>query len=1266
MKWINSGDIKNWVTSNNRGCAQVLPELVRRLVFATAGSIQNIEFPSGDSIATGGWDGKLKTMVISPFFPNGSSVWEISVRADAKQKAEEDYQKRTADPQGAVQSETTFVFVTPHPWPNREDWIAEKKAEGIWKDVKVINVDGIEQWLDSAPAVAIWLARQTKGLADGIRDIELVWEEWSLATSPKMTLGMISSGRIDELKRVREWLTGNPGILEVRGDSPDEPFAFLYAAIEGLSDAEKLRALSRCIVVDNIQQLRSCTLMFQNPLIIAAPAECREAAGAAVAKGHHVFLSADSRSIDLRNNLIELSRPQPSVVEQELINGGMPAVKAHQVARDFGRSIPVLRRHLFISSAKKPDWTEPTAARILIPVLLTGAWNENKEDDRKIIETLSGMTYENFIKELTPFLSIADSPIRKIGSVWMLKSPLDAWFLLAGHLTADNLKLFEQVLLGVLTKTDPKYDLSEDKRWAASMYGKSNPYSEWLYTGLVESLVLLAVYGDRSTQIPSTQTFADSVVRKIFTSAEKWEMWSSLKDVTPLLAEAAPEVFLEIVERGIKNSPELFEELMKDGGGMWGECRHSGLLWALESLGWKSDYLAQVANILLQLTNIDKGGMWSNRAGNSLKELFMPVLPQTHATPEERLSVLDVLISKDHAAVWKFAQAYFQGGSMTESHRFRWRDSGGNRRGLEQESNEDYNKYVKGLFPKLSDIACLKENVVATMADFLSMGPIIQERLIATLENENPDDFSKEDREKLLTETREALNWINSFDAEKKYQVYKPGLFRVLERFLPTNVLDRNGWLLGNAWPRLPDGDQRDYHANDAHIAKTREEAAREVLDQADLKDIFDYVLKVQYPGVYGHALGKAVNDDVEDSKVLDYMLSRSIESPGFVMGYAMGRVEKATKAWVPKQIKRIKEQGNYSAEAAALLHFGLPEGKETWESVDKEGPDVVLAYWKRARGITRSEDDSEAAIAVEKLLDAKRPAAALQVAGSGILKTTLPSSLLKRLLQELLESNIEEEKRMGDVMDEYHLEHVFKQLYDRQELSIEEIARLEWPYARVLRQTVRRGALQPALYKALQKDPSFFAQLIPLCWKRDDHAQEKGLEHLSEEQRSSMAENAWEVLHSWSILPGLKDDGTIDEKELNEWVDKARSLCEENQHTRGCDMQIGQLLSFSPGDSDGAWPHIAVRNLIERLNSRLIDDHIRSGIFNNRGVITRSINDGGVQERELSSKYRKMADVMKVKWPRTCAILNQMADWYESQAKSEDIDSDLQDLRWS
>ncbi len=646
MKWITSADIKNWVSTKSRHCQETMPELLSRLILATATSVERIDFPCGDSVTTGGWDGTLETTSSSPFFPQGVSGWEIGAEASAGTKAEGDYKKRTDDLLGLVNSESTFVFVTPRVWPGRGKWEKGKDAEKKWKGVRVIAADDLELWLASAPAVALWLTRQIgKVPSADIRDLEAVWEEWSEGTEPKMLPELVVSGRTEDTEAIHQWLGKGADILEVQGDSPDEAFAFLYAAISTLPEEKRVQALACCVVVQNISEFRQLMQAYKDyPLIIAVPGECIEAAPLAKSKGQHVFVSMDAKTIGIRD-VLRLARPQRSVVEKSLIDGGLSEADAQKIARDSGRSMPVLRRQLFRSAAvSAPTWANAESARILIPLLFAGAWDENKEGDQQVIEMLSGMSYESFVNALTPLLSADDSPIRKIGSVWMLKSPLDAWFLLSRHLTGGALKLLEKAVLAVLTKTDPKYDLEPEKRWAAALYGKSSPYSEWLRTGLVESLVLIAVYGNRSPHIASTQAFVDHVVKEVFASADKWEEWSSVKDVTPLLAEAAPDSFMEVVEQNIQRDAPLFTELMKDDGGLFGECRYSGLLWALEGIAWSSEYFGCAVNTLFELARIDEGGRWSNRPINSLADIFHPGFPQTHATPEERLAVLSSIM----------------------------------------------------------------------------------------------------------------------------------------------------------------------------------------------------------------------------------------------------------------------------------------------------------------------------------------------------------------------------------------------------------------------------------------------------------------------------------------------------------------------------------------------------------------------------------------------------------------------------------------------
>jgi hypothetical protein len=696
---------------------------------------------------------------------------------------------------------------------------------------------------------------------------------------------------------------------------------------------------------------------------------------------------------------------------------------------------------------------------------------------------------------------------------------------------------------------------------------------------------------------------------------------------------------------------------------LFGECRHSGLLWALESVAWSSEYFAGAVSVLTDLAKIDPGGRWSNRATESLKEIFLPGFPQTHASPKERLAAFDIIVERDPKTAWAFAGGYYSQGHFSESHRFRWRDAGGERRGLEREKTEDYQEYLGGFLPKLCDLACASANLVSSINAFTRLPADVRERLLAELEKIEPTNFSKDERTQMLKEIREALNWISTYgDEDRRANI--PALSRVLEKFEPEDVLERVGWLLSDPWPRLPGGEPTNYEEKDAAVLRAQEEAARKVLDKVPIAKVVDYAMKIQYVGVFGHALGKAVRDQEEDAAVLDSMLQRLTETPGLVTGYALGRIEATDQGWVMRQIERLKTLQKYSPEGCALLYLALPEGAEIWSAVSSYGKDVEGAYWRRAHGRSRSNKTDTAPIAIEKLLEAQRPAVALEIAGDP--QVSIPSSLLKRLIQEFLSTALSEGEFRAGAMTDFYLGHIFKQLHERNELPIEEIAQLEWPFAPVFDQLQRYTSSPLAIHRVLQKDPSIFAQLIGLMYKRDDHSPDPADEIINEKGRENLAHNARQVMNSWRLLPGLRDAGSIDEKNLTEWVEAARQKCAATGHITGGDLSIAFMLAHAPGDADGNWPHTAVRNLIERLNNDLIDEHIQMEIYNSRGVVARGLADGGAQERELADNYRRMSDAVKLKWPRTAAMLRSIANSYMRYAEHEDISSELTDLRWN
>lgn len=1254
MKWITASDIRNWSNTSQRDCASLLPELLRRLILATATSVEEINFPSGDSIASGGWDGHLAANTTSPFFPSGSSGWELGVKTSVNTKAEDDYAKRTKDSLGMEPSKSSFVFVTPRPWSNRLKWLNHKKALGIWKDVVAIDSDLLEQWLETAPAVSLWLANHLSKTTSGVRGIEGFWEEWSATTKPNMTPELVASGRDNCVQNIHEWLLKSPNVLSMQGDSPDEPFAFLYSALTLLPETEKIRAFSRCVIVDTPDQMRLLIQTFNYPLIIVAPGQCNGITGLALKKGHHVFLAAGENLLKVGNvNL--LSRPKLESIKKSLKSQGMSEIEANRISRDSGRSIPVIKRLLSTSPiVTTPPWGNSQTTKILLPILFIGAWQEKKDGDRLIVEKISGKSYQEYLTELQNLLTINDSPVRKIGDVWMLKSPLDAWLVLSKYLDEDLLIRYRDTLKDVFLKADPKYELPPDKRWAAAIYGKSSSFSEWLRDGLSESLALISVYGDQVANISSINDLTNQIIKDLLTFSNDWKVWASFDDSIPRFAEASPDTFLQEISIILKRDKGLFIALMKDDGdAVFGSCNHSGLLWALESLAWHPTYFSRSVDILFGLARIDPGGRYSNRPINTLRDIFMPRWPQTYASASERSIELDKLILIDPRLTWEFIKGYLSGGSFTETYRFRWRDYGVARTGFDPEPNP--NDYYDELMPRMRMLACMQENVIGALDEFTQLPNDIQLALIDTLEKIDTKKFSMGDKSLILNNIRDAMNRITTYENGSIKKHLKP-LNKLLKIFEPDNILDQVEWLLNNPWPRLPNGDNKNHVENEKEIKRERNKAARLILDKIPVREILEFASKIQYIGVLGSALGENIKDDDEDNKILDALIGRVKNDQLLISSYAQARINKIGIKWLDTQLKRLEKNKTYNSGLHAVLLSGLPEERSTWIIAESAGHDVEVAYWERARGYCRSEKNEDVQFAVEKLLMVKRPRVALEVAGDH--RISLPSNLLKQVILDLLSVP---GKLVADSMTDFHLANVLVQLYDRKELSDEEIAKLEWPFA-ALFDDIHLHTKRPfAIYKILEKDPALFADLVGMVYKRDDKQPDS--KNLDESEK--LAKNAKAIFDSWCNIPGTKEDGTIDDKVLSDWVKKARLVCASNKHITGGDLEIASILAHSPSDGDGLWPNSAVRKVIDELDNDIINRHIPLEIYNGRGVVSRNPNDGGNQERELARNYKQMSDKLNANWPVTASILRDIANSYDQDARREDIDSDLHDIRW-
>jgi hypothetical protein len=157
MRWVDVTDFCQW--ADRRVPQGSMPKLMTRLVREGTGSAACLEFPSDESVRFAGWDGTCGIELGTEHIPSRCSDWEIGTqRTKITEKANSDYENRSADPLGLANRETTIFFVTPRQWPQKRQWAIAKRADRKWREVRAYDADNLVHWIELYPAVGHWLA----------------------------------------------------------------------------------------------------------------------------------------------------------------------------------------------------------------------------------------------------------------------------------------------------------------------------------------------------------------------------------------------------------------------------------------------------------------------------------------------------------------------------------------------------------------------------------------------------------------------------------------------------------------------------------------------------------------------------------------------------------------------------------------------------------------------------------------------------------------------------------------------------------------------------------------------------------------------------------------------------------------------------------------------------------------------------------------------------------------------------------------------------
>ena len=1254
---VKAHQIEIW--ANGIEARQQLPALLRRLVHSTGRNLTLVDFPAYDNAERKGWDGLVETAEPTPWIPEGRSGWEFGCNQVPKSKADKDYAARIKSVPPEGRAGRTFVFVTPRNWPGKRQWAEAKKALGHWKDVSAYDASDLEQWVEQSAPVQIWFAERLDDLpTQDYRLLEQCWSRWASASEPKLPQALFDAAVRESKKKFEDWLQGKPDRpFVIAADSKDEALAFLASLAK--SEQPKTYALEqRTIVCDTPEALRRLDTAPPASLVIAVHGRDVERELSGFYRRFHCIVVRPSNDVDSQPD-ITLNLLSHEDFKEALGAMGIAGDEVEKLARKSARSPTILRRRLSkICAIRRPKWaSDAETAKKLVPMALAGAWHEGSSGDRKAIRLLANAggypTVEDNIAEL---LCLDDPPVWSVGDYRGVVSRIDALFAIANSITKSNLDNFFFAAEYMLSEEDPARDLPDDKQWMAEVYGKVRNHSKALRCGIRETLVLLAVYGnDLFFQRLGfdAQREVSGLIQKLLDplTAEKF---FSHDDDLPDYAEAAPETFLRLIEQDLRESEPATLELMRpESDPIFGSRpSRTGLLWALERLAWNPGNLPRVADILARLSTRKIEDNLVNKPEHSLQCIFRFWMPQTAAPVENRIRVLETLVSRHPEIGWTLCIEQFNPALAVGDYnqRPRWRsDASG--------AGQPVSEAEGGAFVrKAIDLALNRpdhdEKTLRELVERLEvLGEGYREAVWKLIEGWADGDASDDAKAELRQRIRRHEYWCRRcMKGDLPDSLACPP--EVLAKLQPKDLVIRHARLFSSDWSEwsFPEYEELDDDQRKTIIREQQLGALREIWRERGFGGV-DALLDRSEQGIVGELMAELLQ---EKSVRIDFVRScLRAASDGSKTKY-----ENCLKGFLleedPDSIAMFvrKSDGSFSQDDLLFLYLCLPFRAKTWRRVNAESEEIRNSYWRQSGTLGNYEKDCINEL-IDRFLAVDRPWAAFEVACRCWSK--VETTRLMRLLDIL--PTVTSENRYVHGPLEYDISAAFEELDRRPGVASEEKARLEFPYLVVLERS-ERGI--PNLEKQVALSPALYVRMIALRFKRRDDGEDPPEWRIDDPERCrAMEEAAFRFLYRVRRTPGANDHGVIDINALKNWLGEVRARCKQYDRAAIGDQMIGQLLARAPADEDGAWPCRSICEALEWMASRDVGIGFCMGTSNDRGVQLRG--RGGKQERDLAAKYRAWAQRLSFEFPYVGGVLEGIAAGYEQQAGWWDTEMDLE-----
>lgn len=1073
-------------------------------------------------------------------------------------------------------------------------------------------------------------------------DSKIAFVKWSRQTDVNLVPELVLASRDEEKGQLLGMLESRPSKIIISSRSEQESYAFAICALkENILYAEKTFVVRRQEDWDYLIDNAEAQVLILQSFV-------PDSIGLAIDKGKHIVEPIEGMNGALGQNIIVLPNIKKSKKVSIIESMGFSHDKAWEIYSDTKGYLHAIIRHPFLKpiESTKPEWIEKYGISTLSTILFINSWDRNNENDKKIIERLSGEQYGAFEEKLYVLKTEKETPIRLIGNIWQVISKIYLWDQIAAKIPEPRAQKLEQIVIDVFTEVDPSFFVAPKDRLYA--LDKKMSYSGLLRGSLADTLALISVFW-------ADKNYAKQWLGRLFQTNINADAWYSYNRQLMLLAEACPSCFLDTIETAIDKINETHIELLFDSGDdIFGGCYHCNLLWALETISWNKDYVVRVVLVLARLCDIEIKSKMANQPLNTLAEIFLGWVNYSGLTHAEKIQILELLTEKYKNIAWQLIlkllpSMHSFATTIAKPKYHDWDES------LPKEVyNADYRDYIAEINRLF--LVFVKDEKSPWYEIFDNIDKLnlkTAEKVIDIFMSLNKNNFDEDTRLSLAEKLRNEIykhrkhpsaDWaIQSGLVDKLEQAF---YFIEPERLIyKYKFLFENGWGVHtlNPTPYQPE-EKNDYDLEAKESEQLRNDAIKEMLAAKNLSEIISLAKSVQMPGLIGVSLAKVGFADID--VLLEWLKDSNLNMVVCARCYFDEALRANAVSFEDILSKNPNDQ--QLGEIFKTMSFC----KATFELLQRQNEKTQRYYWINLNhyyGLPKEDYDWINWI-LEQFMKFKYPMKAIGffaqfLHGSKANNISVDTKIIFELLMQFLTNENQEQLN-------YHgTSEAIRFLQDSHNNG-DEIQHIEWLYIGL------DGIRPKAIERELVKNPKMFVELVSWVYKpKHSDAEDEGL---TQEQISNRAEGARRVLKKMSFI-FIQPSELINDETMKSWIVEARKLFKEADRIEIGDIKIGEMLSRSPIGADGIWPHEAVREILEEFASKDLIDGFSIGKQNLRGVTTRLYDDGGEQEYELAKHYAHDAEAIKLSHPNTSRILQELSEIYSRDGKWEDERNEIE-----